>query len=419
MKNNTALNKIVSIVVLTVLLCATVVGAYLGVFGRNTEYATVVEDGQEVTRALYRQVAFIPNTLNENWREAIRPSAALGGGYGYTLTAEGADSATLNKIAKVAAERARLIAGSAAAKVQDGAVTVTVAQDEYYSLIASCLQTVGEIGISVYDSESGSIGEAVLGAEHIKQAYYSANNSTYYAQMVLNSNGVIYLTVDGSPVAYAYITDLSNDVIAFTASEWSSAFIAVDNFRSGPMPAAVTLASAGEAAATMGGFLNGAIIAVAAVLLAVCVLLVIRCRLNGVIAVWTLCAWLVLFFLTAALVSVSVSWTMDLFSAIVLVVCVACFVYGLCRLFLSAGAQKGLRASFSALETAARRQFKAIGLGCLALLGIGLVMMFIFQSGIYGVLGRFVALSAVVSFVALIPFTRVVAACGKALLTRK
>ena len=68
MKKNTT-RKIISIVTLVVLLCATVVGAWLGIAGRNTQYVTIHEDGQDVQKALYRQVAFIPNTINENWRD--------------------------------------------------------------------------------------------------------------------------------------------------------------------------------------------------------------------------------------------------------------------------------------------------------------------------------------------------------------
>ncbi|MBQ7455025.1 MAG: hypothetical protein IJS53_01165 [Clostridia bacterium] len=432
MKNNT-LTKIVSIVVLVALLCATLVGAYLGIFGRNTQYVNIVEDGQETSRALYRQVAFIPNTINENWQEAIRPSAALAGGYSYTLTADGADAAALNKIAKVAAARARLITGSASAKVADGAVVLTVPEDSYYSLISSCLQTTGTVTLCVYDSENGILEDPILTAEHIKQAYYVNNSSAYQVKLELNGKGakiyndlyannaygVLYLLLDGSAVGYTYITKLDNNVVTFTASDWSSAFIAVDNIRSGEMPTAVTLASVGEAEASMGGFLNIVIIVCAVALLAACALLVVRCRLNGVIAIWTLLVYLVLFFLSVALIAVSVSWTMDLLSVIVLVCCVALFAYGWLRLFLCAGAEKGLRGSLAVLDSAARKQFKTIALGCCCLVAVGLLLMFIFQSGMYGVLGRFVALSGVISFVALLVFPRVVAACGKAALSRK
>ncbi len=116
MKN---VNKIISAVVLVVLLAATVVGVVLGICGRNTQYVTVTENGEEVRRALYRQVAYIPNTINDNWQEAIRPEAKLAGGYSYTLTAEQGDMSdadfakALKKAAKVIKARAELVVGTA------------------------------------------------------------------------------------------------------------------------------------------------------------------------------------------------------------------------------------------------------------------------------------------------------------------
>ena len=68
------------ILFLVIMLGATILGAYWGIVGRNTQMVTIHDDDGDHQEALYRQVAFIPNTVNENWREAIVPSAALGGG---------------------------------------------------------------------------------------------------------------------------------------------------------------------------------------------------------------------------------------------------------------------------------------------------------------------------------------------------
>ena len=97
--------KIISIIVLLAVLVATVAGAYLGFAGRNTQMVTVTENGVETQRALYRQVAFIPNTFNTTWKEAIIPSAQLGGGIEYVFTAEQGDmtDADFSKAIKAAA----------------------------------------------------------------------------------------------------------------------------------------------------------------------------------------------------------------------------------------------------------------------------------------------------------------------------
>ena len=431
---NSAVTKIISAVVLLALLCATVAGAYLGIAGRNTEYVTIREDGQDVQRALYRQVAYIPNTLNQTWQEAIRPSAALGGGYSYTLTADGADSATLNKLAKAVSARARLVTGNASAKVQDGAVVLTVPESAYDSLIATVATTTGQVSFALFDTVNQTIGATVLGADLVKNAYYANSDGTYQVQVLFSAKGAkeydavraansgtyLYLLLDGQPAAYALLSALTNNVLTFSANDWSTAFIAVDCLRTSALPADVTLTSAEAAAPTAGSLLNIVIILCAVVLLAVCVLLVVWAGKGGIAGIWTLIAWVVLFCLATALVAVSANWILTVPSLIVVLLCVCAFLYGLVALFGQMGKQiKNGRNTLAAYADAARAQIKPLGLCYAALLVIGLVLMMAFQSGIYGVLGRIVALSAVISFVMLFVFTRVVLSCYASLTAKK
>ena len=433
MKNST-LTKILSAVVLAVLLCATVAGAWLGIAGRNTEYVTIRQDGQDVQRALYRQVSYIPNTFNTSWQQAIRPAAALAGGYRYTLTAEDADSAALSRIAKVAAARARLITGSASAKVEGDAVALTVPEDSFNSLISAVASAIGQVTFALLDTASQAVGESVMGMDAVKNAYYSANNNTYQVQVLFNSKGVkayndlrqanagsyLYLVLDGQPAAYAALSALTDGVLSFTANDWSTAFIAVDCLRTGALPAAVTMSSAEATAPTAGSLLNIVIILCAVALLAVCVLLLALAKKAGLAGVWTLVAWVVLFCLFTALIAVNANWIMTVPGMIVLVLCVCAFLYGLVALFRATGAQiKNGRSAQAAFADASRRQLKPLGLGCAALAVIGLVLMMAFQSGIAGVLGRVVLMSAVLSFVMLFLFPRVVLGCWAALKAKK
>ena len=432
-KNN--LNKIISCVVLVVLCAATVVGAWLGLAGRNTEYVTIHTENGDEKQALYRQVPYIPNTFNQSWKEALRPSADLGGGYSYTLTAEGADSATLKAAAKVLKARAQLISGNAITQVADGAVTVTVPDDSYNALLPNVFTVMGEYTFAFMDSATGQVGESVLTGEHVKQAYYSvnSNNGAYQVQVVFNSKGVkairdliaangasaLYLTLDGQAIAYAILSEPTNGMLAFTANDWSSAFIATDCIRSGALPASMTL-SASAAAEPASGLMNIVIIAAAIILLLVCVYLVVSCGLSGLAGVWALIAYVVCSSLLTALVAVSVSWVVTVPAMLGIVLCLCAFVYGLVTIFLGMSKQiRSGRGALAAYGDVCRRQIKPLGIVYGALLAIGLLLMIIFQRGIAGIMGRVFCLDAILSFVILFVFVRVVLSCAAALKGKK
>ncbi len=433
MKKNTT-RKIVSIVVLVVLLCATIVGAWLGIAGRNTQYVTIHEDGQDVQEALYRQVAFIPNTINENWREAIHPSAELGGGYSYTLTAEGASASDLKKAASIIKDRAAMVLGNASVKTAESQIVLTVPEDSYNSLIATIIPEVGDYYFAIYDSSTGGVGEAVLNRDHVKQAYYSASNDTYQVQVVFNSKGIkaitellasnsgsyLYLMLDGQALGYAYFTTPSNDMLAFTAGDWTSAFLGTACMRTGSLPVEVTLTASAAAEASMGSLLNIVIIAAAIVLLLVCVWLIVRCGIAGLHGIWALIAWVVVFFLATALIAVSAKWIMTLISAIAIVLCVCAFVYGLVVLFNGiASSVRAGRSLLPAYKAVSGQKLRLLAIVYGALLAIGVLLMFIFQNAAYGVLGRMIALSAIISFAVLYLFLRVTISCAATIANKR
>lgn len=430
MKN---MNKIISAVVLVVLLVATVAGVYLGICGRNTQYVTVTENGEDVRRPLYRQVAYIPNTLNKNWQEAVRPSAALSGGYSYTLTAEQGDMSdadftkALKNASKVIKARAEMVVGTADVKVENNTVVLTVAESSYDSLLAALVSPVGEFNFAFYNSEDSSFGDPVLDASAIKQAYYyTGSNNTYQIQLQLTKKGLkaynellnehageyIYLMQDGAYVAAVRLASLTNGVLAITTQDWSTAFIAADCLRSGKLPMALSVSDSAVAAASMEGFLDGAIIGLAVALLLVCLYLLVIARLGGLAGAWTLCAQVALFCLATAVVSVNANWTMTVTSLIVLIVCEALFVYGLVVVLgaMAAAIRAGMGAH-AALSAAFNKNTRMLLTVYGAVLAVGVVLMFAFQSALYGVLGRMIALSAIISAVMLFVFLRVVLSC--------
>lgn len=422
MKND-SVKKIVSLVVLIVLCAATVAGAYLGLFGRNVSYVDVPGENGNETLALERQVAFIPNTFNQTWREAIRPDASLNGGYGYTLTFDNADQNALNAAAQVLVRRAELLAGSAAAQVNDGSVTLAVAESAFNTTLASALTPMGTYDFALYNAENGTIGDAVMTSEHVKQTYYANSNGSYTIQVQLNSKGekavqelsaqnpggTLYLRLDGSPIAYGYLSALTNGVLSFTATDGTSALLAVDCMRSGALPGPATLQSSGAVEAKAGNTVNVIILVCAALALVTCACLLCVGRASGLAGVWAIVGWIVLFCLLAALIAVSASWFMSTLSMIALVICLIAFLWGLVTLYGAMAPQlKRGRGAYAAYADACKKQLKVLAILYGVLLLIGLVLMIAFQAAAYGVLGRLVAVSALVSFVILFVGLRLV-----------
>jgi SecD/SecF fusion protein len=442
MSKNIVLSRVICAIVLAVLLVATVVGAYLGIAGRDTQMVTIHEEDGDREEALYRQVAFIPNTLNENWREAVVPSSALGGGYSYTITMDQGDmtdaeyTKALKASAKVLKARAELVVGDASTKIEDNQIVLTVPETSYNSTIATLMTPVGEYTLAFPNDDNTALGDAVMDSSDIKQSYYYTSSSTYYIQLQLTNSGIskfntllsehqgdtIYLVQDGSAVAYAtfYSSILSDGIMTITASDASSAFTAVACLRSGTLSAATSIASYGAAEAALGNLLNTVILVCGAALLLCCVWMLIRSRLAGLYGVFTLAAQVVLFCLTIALIAVSTGWKLGTGSLIVLVLCEAAFVYGLMLVLgrMASIISKG-RGARAAVSTACGGSFKLLAILYGAILVVGLILMFAFQSGIVGILGRFVAISAILSVVMIYVYLRALLSCSFTLFGEK
>ena len=106
-------------------------------------------------------------------------------------------------------------------------------------------------------------------------------------------------------------------------------------------------------------------------------------------APWTLAAQAVLFCLLTALIAVSAAWRMSLPSMLVLLLCEAAFVYGLLLVLgrMASAMGKG-RGSRAAAGSAFDGSFKFLAIFYGVILAVGLVLMFAFQSGMVGILGR-------------------------------
>ena len=164
-----------------------------------------------------------------------------------------------------------------------------------------------------------------------------------------------------------------------------------------------------------------AVLALGVVLLITCVYLLILGRASGLAGILALVAWVVLFSLFTALIAVSANWIMTVPAMLViLLLCVLAFLYGLILLYdAMAGQIKRGRSARAAYADACRRQGKWLAIFYGVIAALGLLLMLIFQAGIYGVLGRFLMVGALLSLAALFLFLRVVLSCAAALANKK
>ena len=427
MKNRTVI-KIISCLVLLALCAGTVAGIWLGIWGRTTEYADIQTESGTEHLPLNRQVAFIPNTINQNWQEAIRPEAKLAGGYRYTFAVAGADADGLKDAADVLTRRAELLAGNAYAEVAEDAVVITVPEATANPTLAAVLSPQGICDFVLYNNTDGSISDPVLTAADVDQAYYSTTSSATQVQVrftkkgaaaynelrTANASSRLYLRLDGQNAAYASLTALNDNMLSFTVSDNVTAYVLVSSLRSGALPGAATLTDS-ERAVSQDKSINTLILVCAAMLVIVAIGLMLIGRAGGLAGVWAAVGWVILFCLLTALIAVDGNWIMTSLSMTCLVICFFLFLYGLVTLYGEMGKQiKAGRGVKAAYADACRSKIKFLAILYGVVLLIGLVLMVAFKAGMYGILGRIVAVSALLSFVVLFVCIRVVLGCWSA-----
>ena len=425
-------NKIVSIIVLVAVLVATVAGAYLGLAGRATQMVTVTENGVETERALYRQVAFIPNTFNLSWQEAIVPSAQLGGGYEYVFTAAQGDmtDAEFNKavkaVSKIMGERAAMMAGDANVKIDGASISVIVPGTEYDSTLANVVAPVGDITFCLYDAETGMFGDALMTGENVKDAGYYSQNNAYYLQLQLNKKGqkalasiakenagnTLYVLQDGSYLGYFYLSEgMDTDYVNVTTDDWTYALTAAVCLRTDALPVAVALENSLPAEGTHTALMNIVITAMFIITALAALYLIIRGKIAGLTAVLTLAAQGVVFCLVMALTAVSTDWKLTISALILLAACQLLFIAGLVMINDKIAALTKHRALNMAVKQAMKNGLKPLGTVYGALVILGLAMMILFSAQPAAILGRLVAISGVISFVAIFVVLRVLVSC--------
>lgn len=438
MKNT---NKIVSILVLVAVLVATVAGAYLGFAGRNTQMVTVNVNGTETERALYRQVAFIPNTFNKNWQEAIVPSAQLGGGIEYIYTADQGDmtdaefTKAMKTTAKVLGKRAEMLAGDAAFSYEGNTISVTVPVKEYDSLFASILTPVGDFTLCLYDAATGAFLEPALTDEHIKDAgYYVDSYGAYQLQLQLtkkgqktlqtyaNENGgeALYLLQDGAYVGYVSMyPTMDTEFLTIPTDDWSYALGAAICLRSGELPLTVGMIDYQAVDGSLSALLDIVVMAMLIITVLAMLFVILRGKTAGLVHALTIAAQGVVFCLIMALTAVSSDWKLDIGALFLLTACQMLFLGGMILINEKIAAAHKRRALKPALKQAMKVSLKPLSIVYGALIVLGLAMMILFSSQPAAILGRLVALSGIISFVAIFVVLRVLISCVVSLKNNK
>ena len=430
MKNT---NKIVSIVVLVAVLVATVAGAYLGFAGRNTQMVTVNVNGEETERALYRQVAFIPNTFNKNWQEAIVPSAQLGGGIEYIYTADQGDmtdaefAKAVKAAAKVLGDRAEMIAGDASVSYEGDTISVTVPTKDYDSLFASILTPVGDFSLCLYDAATGAFLDPALTNDHIKDAgYYVDSTGAYQLQLQLTKKGqktlktyasenggeALYLLQDGSYVGYlSMYPTMDTEFLNIPVEDWSYALGAAICLRSGELPLAVGMVDYQVVEGSLSALLDIVVMAMLIITVLTMLFVVLRGKAAGLCNALTIAAQGVVFCLILALTAISSDWKLNVGALFLLTACQVLFLGGMILVNEKISAFQKHRALKPALSQAMKVSLKPLSIVYGALVVLGLAMMILFSAQPAAILGRMVAISGIVSFVAIFVALRVLVSC--------
>ena len=426
--------KIVSIIVLLAVLVSTVAGAYLGFAGRNTQMVTVNVNGEETERALYRQVAFIPNTFKKNWQEAIVPSAQLGGGIEYIYTADQGDmtDAEFNKAvksaAKVLGKRAEMLAGDASASYEGNTISITVPGKEYDSLFASILTPVGDFSLCLYDATTGMFLDPVLTDDHIKDAgyYMDSTGTSYTLQLQLTKKGqktlaayakehsgeALYLLQDGGYLGYVSMySTMDTEYLSVPTEDWSYALGAAICLRSGELPLSLGMSNYLPAEGKLSALLDVVVMGMLIVTVLAMLFVILRGKTAGLVNALTIAAQGVVFCLALALTAVSTDWKLTVGALFLLTACQVLFLGGMILVNekIAAFNQRGLKiAAAKAVKTLKKPLCIIYG----ALIVLGGAMMILFSAQPAAVLGRIVALSGIISFATIFVVLRVLISCA-------
>lgn len=303
--------KAIAAVTLVVALILTLAAGYLGLSGMKL-------DGQ----GLYKLLAWMPTpSQTGDWRQALVPGADFGNTMvqdydAAPLTeAESVSPAQLEKAAQVLARRLAY-GGWPDAQVEvleNNRLRLTLPDDGTHGHAYEMLAAPGDIGFA------GPDGEVFLTSKNIKSATYGANpqDGSYTIGFVLDGEGKklfaekttqlvgqsLSLMVDGVAVASPGINEpLVDGQASLPGFGGENAVAYATMMQTEPLPLRLNMSSESSGAPLLGeNAQNGVILALYAAALLLAVAFVVRYRLGGLIALWTIVIQLLAMFFFAGL----------------------------------------------------------------------------------------------------------------------
>ncbi len=303
--------KAIAAITLAVALILTIAGGYLGLTGMK-----LGEDG------LYKLLAWIPTPSTQStWREALVPGAD----FGPTLVqvydaapiteAETVSEAHLEKAAEIIARRLAF-GGWPDAQVEaleNNQLRMVLPNDGTHGHAYEMLVEPGEIGFA------GPDGELFLTQKNIRSAIYGVNpqDGSYALSFILDGEGkklfadkttelvgqTLSLMVDGRAVSSPGINEpLLEGQASLPGFNGENAVAYAAMMQTEPLPVRLSLATEEAGAPLLGEKAqNGVMLALYAAALLLGLALIVRYRLGGVIAVWTIVIQLIVMFFFAGL----------------------------------------------------------------------------------------------------------------------
>lgn len=401
-------NKALSAITLVVLLIVTVAFLLLGVTGRKLD-----------SEGLYKLLPWIPTpTSRFEWREALVPGADFGETETYTYTSLAKDTAEFDATVSILSARvAQMGSTGVALDEQDGnKLLLTLPKGVYTPETISQLSSVGHYAFA--DGE----GNDFLDGSHITNANIAPADQTmqnWYLSFELDEEGKkifgdkttelvgqnVLLKKDGITLMQANIGEpLTEGGASLPGFTYEDAFVNALLMRSGALPADL-----GEAEAQVGAPMLGeataknALIGLWATAAVICVGLILKYRLAGIIAAWALVAELGLLWFFAALMKVGFTVS----SLLAITVTFALAVYGVLVVYQGmAGDLARGRAAKQALKES-YSTFGHVALDVFVPLFILSLVLIIMDSGVIGQFFRMLAVGMLVNMAAVFIILRV------------
>ena len=307
---NRGASRTKSIVLLCVLLCVTVVLGVLGVNG-------MALDG----RGLYKLLPWLPNTNAENWPEALTLGLDLRGGVYVEYTAEQGDvegnfANLMDSTVAVITQRLtdKGYAESTVQQINGGTgIRVEVPGVSNPQDLLDLIGTPAELTFTDPD------GNVFMTGKQVKTAVAAYQDGEYVVAFTLDSEGsaafaektsanigrTLSIYLDGelllSPTVQSAITGGSG-IINGMGSEERARTVAAQ-IQSGALPLVLTQDKVDTVSATLGDeALTTSVRAALIGILLVMLLMIVRYRLNGVVASWALCVYIITLFWLIAVI---------------------------------------------------------------------------------------------------------------------